>query len=75
MCALYVHDPAPVCVEGCLAPGASGTAPTDLSVPRTSVESEPITPQCDPHLPLLAETVRREAIHAGTDQRCKGKYC
>lgn len=54
MGALNIDNPSSVSVESGFTPRASGTPPTDFPVPRTPIESEPVTADVDAHLPLLA---------------------
>lgn len=68
MLTLNINNSASIRVERRLAPGSSRAPPSDLAVPCTAVESEPVAADGDSHLALLAEAVGREAVHTGADK-------
>lgn len=72
---LNIDNSSSVSVERGFTPRASGTPPTDFPVPRTPIESEPVTADVDAHLPLLAEAVGGEAVDTGSDETDCNKKC
>lgn len=68
MLALYINHSTPIRVKSCLAPRSSRAAPSNLSVPCTTVKPKSVSSDGDAHLALFAEAVRREAVHTGADE-------